>query len=51
VLTDQTVVCKALAYGAQVFGSQPPDVYWCRNRRATSTVVNVRGAIPAFRRW
>ncbi len=46
VLTDQTVVCKALAYGTQVFGSQPPDVYLVPDSAGDVDVVNVRGAIP-----
>jgi hypothetical protein len=46
VLTDQTVVCKALAYGTQVFGSQPADVYLVPDSAGDVDVVNVRGAIP-----
>jgi len=46
VLTDQTVVCKAFAYGTQVFGTQPPDVYLVPESAGEVDVVNVRGAIP-----
>jgi len=46
VLTDQTVVCKALAYGTQVFGTQPPDVYLVPESAGDLDVVNVRGALP-----
>jgi tetratricopeptide (TPR) repeat protein len=46
VLTDQTVVCKALAYGTQVFGTQPPDVYLVPDSAGDVDVVNVRGAMP-----
>ncbi|HMF42264.1 MAG TPA: hypothetical protein VKQ32_16430 [Polyangia bacterium] len=46
VLTDPTVVCKALAYGSQVFGIAPPDVYLVPDSPGEIDVVNVRGAIP-----
>ncbi|HWJ55130.1 MAG TPA: tetratricopeptide repeat protein, partial [Vicinamibacterales bacterium] len=46
VLTDQTVVCKALAYGTQVFGTQPPDVYLMPDSAGDVDVVNVNGGIP-----
>ncbi|HXT99781.1 MAG TPA: tetratricopeptide repeat protein, partial [Polyangia bacterium] len=46
VLTDQTVVCKALAYGTQVLGLQPPDVYLVPESAGELDVVNVRGGIP-----
>jgi len=46
VMTDQTVVCKALAYGSQVFGSQPPDVYLVPESSGEVDVVNVRGGVP-----
>jgi tetratricopeptide (TPR) repeat protein len=46
VLTDQTVVCKALAYGSQVFGVQPPDVYLVPESSGELDVVNVRGGVP-----
>jgi golgin subfamily B member 1 len=46
VMTDQTVVCKALAYGVQVFGVQPPDVYLVPDSPGELDVVNVRGATP-----
>jgi tetratricopeptide (TPR) repeat protein len=48
LLTDQTVVCKALAYGIQVFGGQPPDVYLVPESSGDLDVVNVRGAIPGL---
>jgi golgin subfamily B member 1 len=48
VMTDQTVVCKALAYGIQVFGGQPPDVYLVPESPGDLDVVNVRGAIPGL---
>ena len=51
VPTDQTVVCKAFAYGVQVFGAQPPDVYLVPESAGDLDVVNVRGAVPACRRW
>ena len=46
VITDQTVVCKAFAYGAQVFGMQPPDVYLVPESSGDIDVVNVRGGVP-----
>jgi tetratricopeptide (TPR) repeat protein len=46
VLTDPTVVCKALAYGGQVFGGQPPDVYIVPESPGEVDVVNVKGGIP-----
>ena len=47
VLTDQTVVCKALAYGvAGVRRRSRPTSTWCPNRAGDVDVVNVRGAIP-----
>jgi len=46
VLTDQTVVCKALAYGCQVLGAQPPDVYIVPDSPGDIDVVNVKGGIP-----
>jgi tetratricopeptide (TPR) repeat protein len=48
VMTDQTVVCKALAYGIQVLGAQPPDVYLAPDSAGDVDVVNVRGAIPGL---
>jgi tetratricopeptide (TPR) repeat protein len=46
VLTDPTVVCKAFAYGIQVFGVQPPDVYLVPDAPGEVDVVNVKGGIP-----
>jgi tetratricopeptide (TPR) repeat protein len=46
VMTDQTVVCKALAYGCQVLGTQPPDVYLVPESSGDVDVVNVRGGVP-----
>jgi len=46
VMTDQTVVCNALAYGSQVFGAPPPDVYLVPESAGEIDVVNVKGAIP-----
>jgi len=46
VLTDQTVVCKAFAYGSQVLGVQPPDVYLVPESKGELDVVNVKGAVP-----
>jgi tetratricopeptide (TPR) repeat protein len=46
VLTDQTVVCKAFAYGSQVLGLQPPDVYLVPESPGELDVVNVRGGVP-----
>jgi hypothetical protein len=45
VLTDPTVVCKAFAYGIQVFGVQPPDLYLVPESPGELDVVNVRGAV------
>jgi tetratricopeptide (TPR) repeat protein len=46
VLTDSTVVCKALAYGCQVFGAPPPDVYLVPDAPGDIDVLNVKGGIP-----
>src|SRR4029079_19051275 len=46
VMTDPTVVCKAFAYGIQVFGVQPPDVYLVPESSGDLDVVNVRGGVP-----
>jgi hypothetical protein len=46
VLTDPTVVCKALAYGSQVLGTAPPDIYLVPDSPGEVDVVNVKGAIP-----
>jgi hypothetical protein len=46
VMTDQTVVCKALAYGCQVLGTQPPDVYLVPESSGDVDVVNVREGVP-----
>ena len=46
VLTDQTVVCKAFAYGSQVLGVQPPDVYLVPESKGELDVVNVKGVVP-----
>jgi golgin subfamily B member 1 len=48
VLTDPTVVCKAFAYGVQVFGMQPPDVYLVPDSPGDLDVVNVRGTVPGL---
>jgi golgin subfamily B member 1 len=46
VLTDQTVVCKAFAYGIQVFGLATPDMYLAPEAPGDVEVANVRGVAP-----
>jgi len=48
VLTDPTVVCKAFAYGIQVFGTQPPDVYLVPDAPGDIDVLNAKGAVPGL---
>jgi hypothetical protein len=38
-------VCKAFAYGVQVFGAQPPDVYLVPESAGDVDVINVRGTV------
>ena len=46
VLTDQAVVCKAFAYGIQVFGLATPDLYLTPEAPGDVEVANVRGVAP-----
>ena len=46
VLTDQDMVCKAFAYGIQVFGLATPDVYLAPEAPGDVEVANVRGVTP-----
>jgi tetratricopeptide (TPR) repeat protein len=45
---DPSVVCKAFAYGAAVFGVPPPEIYFAPESPGDLEVANIRGTVSGM---